>query len=234
MVSILLVEDDQEIARIIKDHLNRQKMTVTWASTGHEGWEDFNQGKYDMAIIDLMLPEMDGFQLNKHIRLKSDVPILIISAKQEDEAKIKGLELGADDYMTKPFSLAELTARVKSHLRRYQRYRGVKEASSQYIFNLGLVIDLEKRQVLVNRQEVTLTTKEFAILALFILHPQRTFSKSELYQHVWGETDAFGSNNTVNVHIKGLRHKLGEHLKEPKWIETVWGVGYRFIGAKTS
>ncbi|MBP3951881.1 response regulator transcription factor [Bacillus suaedae] len=233
MVSILLVEDDKEIARICRDHLSRNGMRVTWASTGLEGWEDFKQASYDLVLVDLMLPEMDGFQLCKNIRLSSDVPLLIISAKQEDEAKIKGLDLGADDYITKPFSLVELTARVNSHLRRYQRYQGIEVAEKRFSFNDGLVIDLEQRMVKVDDSEKSLTSKEFAMLQLLMTHPCRTFSKSELYAQVWGEVDVDG-NNTINVHIKSLRKKLGEHLKEPKWIETVWGTGYRFIGETLS
>ncbi|MFD2654827.1 response regulator transcription factor [Gracilibacillus thailandensis] len=229
MVSILLVEDDQEIARIVRDHLLRQSMYVTWASTGKEGWEDFNQDNYDLVLVDLMLPEMDGYQLCKNIRLNSDVPLIILSAKLEDEAKIKGLDLGADDYMTKPFSLAELMARVKSHLRRYQRYQGVDPKKGHRTFNDGLELNVEKRLVFVDDQEIPLTTKEFALFQLFINHPNRTFAKAELYQHVWGEIDNIG-NNTINVHIKSLRQKLGEQMKDPKWIETVWGIGYRFIG----
>ncbi|SES15983.1 DNA-binding response regulator, OmpR family, contains REC and winged-helix (wHTH) domain [Gracilibacillus ureilyticus] len=231
MVSILLVEDDLEIARICRDHLLRQGIAVTWASTGKEGWEDFNQGSFDLVLVDLMLPEMDGFQLCKNIRLNSDIPLLIISAKLEDEAKIKGLDLGADDYITKPFSLAELMARINSHLRRYQRYQGIEPQSSEIKFNDGLVINGEQRLVYVYEKEILLTSKEFAMLQLFIQHPNRTFSKSELYEHVWGEVEGMG-NNTINVHIKSLRTKLGEQMKEPKWIETIWGTGYRFIGEK--
>ncbi|WP_164908643.1 response regulator transcription factor [Halobacillus litoralis] len=233
MVSILLVEDDKEIARIVQDHLNRQGMEVTWSSTGQEGWEDFQYDSYDLVLVDLMLPEMDGFQLCKNIRLRSDVPILIISAKQEDDSKIKGLDLGADDYVTKPFSLVELTARVQSHLRRYQRYKGVERTPETQSFTHGLRIDLERRAVFVEEKETPLTSKEFALLRLFVTHPRRTFSKGELYEHVWGEVDVAG-NNTINVHIKSLRKKLGEQLKDPMWIETVWGTGYRFIGEAIS
>ena len=232
MVSILLVEDDKEIARIVKDHLTRQGMHVTWASTGKEGWEDFLEKRFDLILVDLMLPEMDGFQLSKHIRLKSEVPILIISARQEDDSKIKGLDLGADDYITKPFSLEELNARVQSHLRRYQRYQGVEHPKHRHTFSHGLVVDIDQRMVIVEGYEKSLTTKEFALLQLFVTHPLRTFTKAELYEHVWGEANLEG-NNTVNVHIKSLRHKLGEQLKQPKWIETVWGTGYRFIGEAT-
>ncbi|MDX8047296.1 response regulator transcription factor [Gracilibacillus sp. S3-1-1] len=229
MVSILLVEDDKEIARICRDHLLRHGMDVTWASTGKEGWEDFNQKRYDLVLVDLMLPEMDGFQLCKNIRLNSDIPLLIISAKLEEEAKIKGLDLGADDYITKPFSLTELMARVKSHLRRYHRYQGIAPQSSQLNFNNGLVLNMEQRHVSIDGTEISLTSKEFALLQLFVQHPNRTFAKSELYQHVWGEVEGVG-NNTINVHIKSLRNKLGERMKDPKWIETIWGTGYRFIG----
>ncbi|ELK44891.1 response regulator transcription factor [Halobacillus sp. ACCC02827] len=230
MAAILLVEDDKEIARIVKDHFTRQGMEVTWASTGQEGWEDFHDKAYDLILVDLMLPEMDGYSLCRNIRLKSDLPIVIISARQEEESKIKGLDLGADDYVTKPFSLMELTARVQSHLRRYDRYRNPEqELSRECLYSGELAVDVEKRTVKVAGKEVMLTAKEFAMLRLFIQHPLRTFTKAELYEHIWGEVELNG-NNTINVHIKSLRNKLGENVKEPIWIETVWGTGYRFIG----
>ncbi|HSH24574.1 MAG TPA: response regulator transcription factor [Massilibacterium sp.] len=228
-IKILLVEDDQEIARIISDHLTRQGYTVTWASTGLEGWEDFQYDDYFLIIVDLMLPEMDGFTLCKNIRLASEVPIIITSARQEDEAKVKGLNLGADDYLTKPFSLVELTARIKSQIRRYERYTNKKIKSTTTYYKHGLAIDFKTKRVWLDQEEVLLTQKEKALLSLFVKHPQQVFSKQELYEHVWQQTDELG-NNTVTVHVKGLRTKLKENSKDPKFIQTIWGTGYRFIG----
>ncbi|KGP90235.1 hypothetical protein N780_05895 [Pontibacillus chungwhensis BH030062] len=229
---ILLVEDDPEIAKIIGDHLRRTGYGVTWASTGQEGWEDFKKERYQLVLVDLMLPEMDGFTLCKNIRLKSDVPLLIVSARQEDKQKVKGLSLGADDYITKPFSLSELTARIESHLRRYQRFQGVSVLSSVTLYTGNLEIDVSKRLVKIEERVIPLTSKEYELLLLMADHPHRTFSKAELYEHIWDQADTEG-NNTINVHVKSLRTKLGEKVKQPKWIETVWGTGYRFIGEQT-
>lgn len=232
-LKILLVEDDQEIARIIRDHLSRQGYIVTWASTGLEGWEDFQYEQYHLIIVDLMLPEMDGFTLCKNIRLASDVPIIIASARQEDEAKVKGLNLGADDYLTKPFSLVELTARIKSQIRRYERYTNKKVTDSVIRFQHGLAIDAKTKQVWIHNDEILLTQKEKALLFLLAKNPQQVFSKQELYEHVWQQTDEMG-NNTVTVHVKSLRTKLKENSKKPKFIQTIWGTGYRFIGERLS
>ncbi|QST00895.1 response regulator transcription factor [Pontibacillus sp. ALD_SL1] len=229
---ILLVEDDPEIAKIIGDHLRRAGYEMTWASTGQEGWEDFKKERYQLVLVDLMLPEMDGFTLCKNIRLKSDVPLLIVSARQEDEQKVKGLSLGADDYVTKPFSLSELTARIESHLRRYQRFQGLSVPSSVTLYTGDLQIDVTKRLVKIEEKVIPLTSKEYELLLLMADHPHRTFSKAELYEHIWDQADTEG-NNTINVHVKSLRTKLGEKVKQPKWIETVWGTGYRFIGEQT-
>jgi DNA-binding response OmpR family regulator len=227
--SILLVEDDKEIARIVCDHLRKDGYHMTWASTGKEGWEDFKQDCYDLVLVDLMLPEMDGFTLCKTIRLESDIPLLIVSARHEDESKIRGLELGADDYLTKPFSLEELSARISSHLRRYHRYlnRSKEENSTKY--EHGLKIDFSKQICYLNDEPLLLTSKELELLLLLAKNPFQTFSKSELYEHIWQQEDVDG-NNTVTVHIKSVRTKLNDGTRSAKFIQTVWGVGYRFIG----
>lgn len=226
---ILLVEDDPEIARIIRDMFRREGYEVTWATTGLEGWEDFQSATYDLVLVDLMLPEMDGFTLCKNIRLKSDVPMMIISARKEDEDKVQGLHLGADDYVSKPFSLTELKARVESHLRRWRRYQGVEQKQETLTYSNGLTIIKEQGTVMVHDQPVDLTAKEYELLLLLIQNPQRIFSKQELYEHVWQQMDVEGSH-TVTVHIKSLRTKLGDSTKSPVFIQTVWGRGYRFIG----
>ncbi|MEH7356636.1 response regulator transcription factor [Neobacillus drentensis] len=227
--TILLVEDDKEIARIVCDHLRKEGYRVTWASTGKEGWEDFKHDRYDLALVDLMLPEMDGFTLCKTIRLESDIPLLIVSARHEDENKIRGLDLGADDYLTKPFSLVELSARIASHLRRYRRYTKKDHNGSMVNFLHGLSIDFSKNVVYLNEEPLLLTSKEEDLLYLLAKNPFRTFTKSELYEHIWQQDDMDG-NNTVTVHIKSLRTKLQDETRSAKFIQTVWGVGYRFIG----
>lgn len=225
---ILVVEDDPEISYIVRETLLRCDYEVNWASTGIEGLEDFKNDNYQMVIIDLMLPEMDGFTLCKNLRNISDIPLLIISAKNSDLDKVKALELGADDYLTKPFSLVELKARVFSHMRRYRRYEN-KNIDNMHIFRGGLVADEDKHLVSLESGSLSLTAKEYELLLLLIHNPKRAFSKKEIYENIWGQEDVDG-NNTVTVHVKQLRNKLKDNLKNPKYIQTVWGVGYRFIG----
>nr|WP_309098836.1 response regulator transcription factor [Fredinandcohnia onubensis] len=226
---ILLVEDDKEIARIVCDHLRKEGYTVTWASTGKEGWEDFKADQFDLALIDLMLPEMDGYTLCKTIRLESEIPLLILSARNEDESKIKGLNIGADDYVTKPFSLEELSARISSHLRRYRRYNNKTVNDNRITYMNGLTIDFTNDLVYLNGDVVQISSKERELLFLLAKNPLQTFSKTEIYEHIWQQEDVDG-NNTVTVHIKSLRSKLTDDTRSAKFIQTVWGVGYRFIG----
>ena len=226
---ILLIEDDPEIARVVRDTFLRDGYEVTWATTGLEGWEDFQAGTYDLVLVDLMLPEMDGFTLCRNIRWKSDVPIMIISARKEDEDKVEGLQLGADDYLAKPFSLVELKARVESLLRRWHRYNGVPNQVKRDEFLLGLAINYDQEKVYRYEREINLTSKEFELLKVLAQNPQHVFSKSELYQHVWQQAD-IEEAHTVTVHIKSLREKLDDPVKKPCFIQTVWGKGYRFIG----
>ncbi|MEK3934433.1 response regulator transcription factor [Sporosarcina sp. FSL W7-1349] len=227
--TILLVEDDAEIARIIRDTLRQQGYTVAWATTGREGWEDFQRAPYDLVLVDWMLPEMDGIALCRTIRLASDVPIIMISARKEDEDKVEGLDTGADDYLAKPFSLMELKARVASQLRRWRRYHGQQEQTRQSRYEGGLIIEWQNERVLLKNGNVLLTPKEFELLKLLAQNPERIFSKGELYEHVWQQPE-LGDIHTVTVHIKALREKLDDPAKTPRFIQTVWGKGYRFIG----
>ncbi|GAK11805.1 response regulator transcription factor [Geomicrobium sp. JCM 19039] len=225
--NILVVEDDQEIAFIIRDHLQAKGHYVTVASTGKEGLQDFEQGKYHLAIIDLMIPELSGFDLCQRIRLKSDIPLLILSAKAEDDDKVRGLHLGADDYITKPFSLHELSARVQAQLRRHRQWR--KQKFPAYIrFGTRYRLYPEENELTNDGVIVSLTPKEFEILYLFLQFPNKMFTKKEIYKLVWHEECE--DEQTVTVHMKGLRDKLNEDKKNPKYIETVWGSGYRFVG----
>lgn len=227
---ILIVEDDPQIAFIVKEMLEEKGYEVTWATTGLEGHEDFKLGKFDLVLIDLMLPEMDGFTLCKHIRLTSDVPILIISAKQDDVDKVKSLGLGADDYIEKPFSLVELEARIQSHLRRWYRFNGQTQTSSTTLtFNDGLKIDTKSQKVFIDDEHIYLTAKEFELLDLLASQPNTVFTKELLFQQIW-EQSFEGGMHTVTVHVKALREKLRDSAKNPRWIATVWGRGYEFIG----
>jgi len=226
---LLLVEDDPEIARIVRDMFVREGYEVTWATTGLEGWEDFKASQYDLALIDIMLPEMDGLTLCQNIRWNSDIPLVIISARKEDEDKIKGLDIGADDYVAKPFSLEELKARVESQLRRWKRYNNVPKNAHTSSYNGELVIFWEQNKVKIAEQEITLTVKEFDLLQVLAENPDRIFSKGELFEHVWHQVDSEGLH-TVTVHIKSLRGKLMDPVKKPLFIQTVWGKGYQFIG----
>ena len=228
MEQILLVEDDREIARIIKDTLTKEGYFVTWATTGIEGLEDFSAGNYSLVLVDWMMPEMDGLTMIEQIRLQSDVPIIMISAKSKDADKVEGLQ-DADDYLAKPFSLEELKARVRSQLRRWRRYNKVAVEQSLLKFTHGLTIDLDNELVYIDEEKVNLTHKEFAILKLFVQHPLEVFTKTALYLHVWQQVE-LDQTHTVTVHIKELREKLKDPVKTPHFIETVWGKGYRFIG----
>ncbi|WP_240378019.1 response regulator transcription factor [Bacillus piscicola] len=226
---ILLVEDDPEIAFIIKDTLEEEGFAVTIATTGAEGWEDFQKDDYSLAIVDLMLPEMDGYRLCEHIRFKSTVPILMISARSADEDKVKGLSSGADDYLTKPFSLEELTARVRSHLRRHYQYHSGLDKRDVIAFE-GLTIIPSSKEVKRKGKIIDLTGKEFELLYLFASNPHVVFSKQDLYEHIWHHPASSEGENTVTVHIRKLREKLQDHSRQPTLIKTVWGTGYKFIG----
>nr|WP_300001608.1 response regulator transcription factor [Tissierella sp.] len=228
---ILVAEDDPEIAMAIKEYLGQKGYSINWASNGLEALEEFYLSNFDLAIIDIMMPEMDGFTLCKNIRLTSNIPLIILSARDKEMDKVEGLNIGADDYMTKPFSLMELHARVKRHLKRYQSSEEKYKTESKIEkFLDGLEIDLENNMVYLNDKKINLTLKEFDILNLFIKNKNKILSKGLIYQNIWKDLDM--DNNTVTVHIKTLREKLQEDIRNPKFIETVWGKGYRFIGER--
>ncbi|WP_446898402.1 response regulator transcription factor [Clostridium sp. LBM24168] len=228
---LLIVEDEESIAAIVKEHLEMEGYEVFWSSTGLEGLEDFKKQKFDLVMLDLMLPEMDGFSLCRNIRWISNVPIIIISAKQADLDKVKGLKLGADDYITKPFSLVEISARVEAHLRRYMRDENLKQNDDIISVKPDLNIFLNEKKVVRGSNEIQLTVKEFQLLLLMAQNPNKVFSKKEIYENVWNNVDIDG-NNTVTVHVKALREKLHDGVKNPVFIQTVWGIGYKFLGEK--
>lgn len=227
MTRILIVEDEQDIAELERDYLERAEYEVDIAYDGISGLQMALNGDYDLLILDLMLPEVDGFEICQHVREHKNTPILMVSAKKDDVDKIRGLGLGADDYITKPFSPSELVARVQAHLARYERLVHSGDTDSKIIEIRGLKIDLTDRRVWVNGEEKMFTTKEFDLLRFLATHPNHVYKKEELFQKVWN-MDSVGDIATVTVHIKKIREKVEFDTAKPQYIETIWGIGYRF------
>ena len=228
MSKVLIIEDEQSIAALEKDYLELYDFEVSIENDGQKGLDRALLENYDIVIVDLMLPTVDGFEICKRIREVKEIPILVVSAKKEDIDKIRGLELGAADYITKPFSPSELVARVKAHLSRYERLRGnggMQE--NEFIEIRGIKIDKTARRVFVNGEEKILTTKEFDLLTFLASNPNRVFTKEELFKEIWN-MDSIGDIATVTVHIKKIREKIELNTAKPQYIETIWGVGYRF------
>lgn len=227
MKKILIIEDERSIAELERDYLEIDGFQVDIEEDGEKGLNRGKIGDYDLIILDLMLPRIDGFEICKQIRFEKDIPILMVSAKKEDIDKIRGLGLGADDYITKPFSPSELVARVKAHLSRYERLMGKTDNKKEEIRIRGLFIDKASRRVYINNKEVTLTAKEFDLLTLLAMNPNRVFSKEELFERIW-DLDSIGDIATVTVHIRKLREKIEADPSNPQYVETLWGAGYRF------
>lgn len=226
MNRILIIEDDESIAEIEKDYLELNEFEVDIEKDGKKGLASALNKAYDLVILDLMLPSMDGFDICKEISIHKDIPIIMVSAKKEDIDKIRGLGLGADDYITKPFSPSELVARVKAHLSRYQRLVNNIPANDTLAIR-GLRIDKTMRTVWVNGEEKQFTTKEYELLVFLASNPNKVFSKDELFKEIW-DLDSIGDIATVTVHIKKIREKIEYDSSAPQYIETIWGVGYRF------
>lgn len=227
MKRVLIIEDETAIAELEKDYLELSDFEVTIAADGVEGLDRAMKEDYDLVILDLMLPGMDGFEICKTIREEKNTPILMVSAKRDDIDKIRGLSLGADDYITKPFSPSELVARVKAHIARYERIISTAIPKNDIIEIHGIKIDKTARRVYVNEEEKTFTTKEYELLLFLASNPNRVFSKDELFQRIW-DMDSIGDIATVTVHINKIRDKIETNTSKPQIIETIWGVGYRF------
>ena len=227
MSKILIVEDEVDIADLEKDYLELSGFEVEIENDGAAGLKRALEEDFDLYILDLMLPGMDGFDICKEIREKKNTPILMVSAKKDDIDKIRGLGLGADDYVTKPFSPSELVARVKAHLARYERLIGSNAVENDMVEIRGIKIDKTARRVWVNGEEKQFTTKEFDLLTFLAENPNRVFTKEELFQKVW-DMESIGDIATVTVHIKKIREKVELDTSKPQYIETIWGVGYRF------
>jgi len=227
MSKILIVEDEEAIAELEKDYLELSDFEVTVENTGDAGLKTALEEDFDLIILDLMLPGMEGFEVCKHIREKKNVPILMVSAKKDDIDKIRGLGLGADDYITKPFSPSELVARVKAHLARYSRLVGDAKQENDIIEIRDIKIDKTARRVYIAGEEKVFTTKEFDLLTFLAENPNHVFTKEELFREIWN-LDSVGDIATVTVHIKKIREKVEADSSNPQHIETIWGVGYRF------
>ena len=227
MSKILIVEDEVAIAELEKDYLELSGFDVVMQHTGDAGLKAALNEDFNLIILDLMLPNVDGFEICKKVREKKNTPIIMVSAKKEDIDKIRGLGLGADDYMTKPFSPSELVARVKAHLARYERLVGSGVKANEIIEIRGIKIDKTARRVYVNGEEKAFTTKEFDLLTFLAENPNHVFTKEELFNKIW-DMESIGDIATVTVHIKKIREKIEFNTSKPQYIETIWGVAYRF------
>ncbi|MBO4653100.1 MAG: response regulator transcription factor [Lachnospiraceae bacterium] len=230
--TILIIEDEEAIAELERDYLEQAGYLVEIVTDGDSGASRALEGDFSLVILDLMLPGMDGFEVCRLVREKKDIPILMVSAKKDDFDKVCGLGFGADDYITKPFSPSELTARVKAHLARYERLVGSamqwqSARKNRTVEIRGLCIDKDARRVYVNGEEKIMTNKEFDLLTYLAERPNRVFSKDELFRAIW-DMEAVGDIATVTVHIKKIREKIETSSADPQYIETIWGVGYRF------
>ena len=224
---ILIVDDDANIAELISLYLLKECYDTKIVEDGESALHEFKTYQPNLILLDLMLPGIDGYQVCREIRTQSNVPIIMLSAKGEVFDKVLGLELGADDYITKPFSPSEMVARVKAHLARYERLIGSGMPENEIIEIRGLKIDKTARRVYINGEEKNFTTKEFDLLTFLAQNPNHVFTKEELFREIW-DMESLGDIATVTVHIKKIREKIEFNTAKPQYIETIWGVGYRF------
>ncbi|HZG56815.1 response regulator transcription factor [Paenibacillus sp.] len=226
MPNVLIIEDESHIAELERDYLEAYGIQSDIATTGEEGLRKALTNGYDLILLDLMLPGINGFELCKKLRSEVDIPILIVTAKKEDIDKIRGFDRGADDYIEKPFNPNELVARIKAHIARYQRL--IHKDGDAHAIKIGaLSIETRSRRVFVNDVERVLTAKEYELLSFLATHSNIVFSKEHLFERLWS-ADSIGDSSTITVHIRKIREKIEEDPSNPKYIETVWGVGYRF------
>jgi len=225
--SILLVEDDLSISEMLVNYLEKEGFRIVCAFDGEEAQQRFREGPFDLILLDLMLPKLNGMEFLKQIREESCVPILILSAKDGEVDKALGLGFGADDYITKPFSIIELVARVHAAIRRATKYSGSKNYSSSSVIQIHeITLDIENHSIEKNNKKINLTSKEWEIIKLFFLNPKRVFTKEQIYQAVW-QDNYYGDENVINVHMSRLREKIEDEPSSPIYLETLWGIGYR-------
>lgn len=227
MSRILIIEDEEAIADLEKDYLELSGFQVEIEDRGDTGLTRALKEDFDLIILDLMLPGVDGFEICKQIRGEKNIPVIMVSAKKDDIDKIRGLGLGADDYMTKPFSPSELVARVKAHMARYERLIGSGIQENEIVEIRGIKIDKTARRVWINGEEKAFTSKEFDLLTFLAQNPNHVYTKEELFSKIW-DMESIGDIATVTVHIKKIREKIEFNTAKPQYIETIWGVGYRF------
>ena len=224
MSRILIIEDDENILQLERDYLEANDFEVDTANNGEDGLKKALNNQYSLVLLDIMLPKMDGFEVCKKIRGTKDIPVLLVSAKKDDSAKINGLGFGADDYIVKPFSPSELVARVKAHINRYQRLTNTTEPN--LVIYGDFKLNKDTGEVFLKDKEIVLTKKEFEVLYLLVTNPETIFSKNELFERVWGY-DSLGDTSTLTVHINRLRDKLKATQPDTDFIKTIWGRGYR-------
>lgn len=224
MSRILIIEDDENILQLERDYLEANGFEVDTANNGEDGLKKALNNQYSLVLLDIMLPKMDGFEVCKKIRGTKDIPVLLVSAKKDDSAKINGLGFGADDYIVKPFSPSELVARVKAHINRYQRLTNTTEPN--LVIYGDFKLNKDTGEVFLKDKEIVLTKKEFEVLYLLVTNPETIFSKNELFERVWGY-DSLGDTSTLTVHINRLRDKLKAAHPDTDFIKTIWGRGYR-------
>lgn len=224
MSRILIIEDDENILQLERDYLEANDFEVDTANNGEDGLKKALNNQYSLVLLDIMLPKMDGFEVCKKIRDTKDIPVLLVSAKKDDSAKINGLGFGADDYIVKPFSPSELVARVKAHINRYQRLTNTTEPN--LVIYGDFKLNKDTGEVFLKDKEIVLTKKEFEVLYLLVTNPETIFSKNELFERVWGY-DSLGDTSTLTVHINRLRDKLKATQPDTDFIKTIWGRGYR-------
>ena len=227
MSKILIIEDEEAIADLEKDYLELSGFKVEIEDRGDTGLTRALKEVFDLIILDLMLPGIDGFEICRQIREEKNIPVIMVSAKKDDIDKIRGLGLGADDYMTKPFSPSELVARVKAHMARYERLIGSGIQENEIVEIRGIKIDKTARRVWINGEEKAFTSKEFDLLTFLAQNPNHVYTKEELFSKIW-DMESIGDIATVTVHIKKIREKIEFNTAKPQYIETIWGVGYRF------
>ena len=227
MAKVLVCDDDKEIVEAIDIYLTQEGYEVFKAYDGQEALEVLKKESVDLLVIDVMMPRLDGIRATLKIREENNIPIIILSAKSEDADKILGLNVGADDYVTKPFNPLELVARVKAQLRRYKRYNSGKDEPEEVLMHSGLVLNIKTHECMLNEKPLSLTPTEFSILRILCQNKGTVVSAEELFHQIWGDEYFSKSNNTITVHVRHLREKMGDFFEHPKYIKTVWGCGYK-------
>ncbi|MDK2918765.1 MAG: hypothetical protein PWQ37_1498 [Candidatus Petromonas sp.] len=228
-IKILIADDEPEILKLLQRYIEKEGYSVDTASDGLEAISLFNQNEYHLVILDIMMPQIDGIEVCRRLRNDTNVPIIMLTAKDDETDKVLGLRIGADDYMTKPFGMNELMARVNAHLRRYLVLSGGSNLTNKNILEFNnLKIDLKSYMVYRGKELLNLTAKEFELLKFFASHPNQVFTKAQIFKYVWGD-EYIEDDNTVMVHIRRLRKKIEVNPEKPQFIQTVWGIGYKFV-----